>query len=98
MRIPKEIRWIPGHTLGEGGQAQVIEVTDREGTLPGIYALKAIPGNKPQKAYERFMREIESLKKLNHESIIKIVDYSADRNFAYYVMERIDGAQSLLQG
>jgi len=47
-------------------------------------------------AYERFFREIEVVKNMNHPSIIKIIDHSRpEDSLHYYVMEYIPGAKSL---
>lgn len=97
MKIPKELKWErAGKTLGEGGQSQVYLVKDR--TIPDspFYALKALKEGKPVQAYKRFYTEIESIKKLNHPYIIKIIDHSKeDDKFHYYVMEYIEGAKTL---
>ena len=97
MKIPSSLRWKPnGRTLGQGGQAPVIEVTDCEDEFKRVYALKALSSGKPAKAYERFSREIEAIRTLTHPSIIRIIDHSAPgRKFPYYVMELIEGAVPL---
>ncbi|MBN8626038.1 MAG: serine/threonine protein kinase [Planctomycetes bacterium] len=71
-------------------------MTDGTNALPGKFALKALAAGKPAKAYERFARELDSLKKLNHPSIVKVVDHAEPTSpFKFYVMELIDGAQPL---
>lgn len=97
MKIPENIHWEPtGKTLGEGGQSQVYLVKDKNEKNGHIYALKALKRNEPGQAYERFYREIEVIKKLNHPNIIKIIDNSKpDADFHYYVMEYIERARTL---
>lgn len=97
MGIPNDIRWkTTGRTIGSGGQASVYEVTDGTGVVEGKYALKAIASGKPAKAYERFARELDSMKKLNHPGIVKIIDHAEPgASFKFYVMELHDGAESL---
>jgi len=97
MKIPTTLRWkSTGKTLGQGGQATVIEVQDEEAEFEGQFALKAIAKDKPAKAYERFAREIEAIQRLSHPAIINIVDHSKPSDeFQYYVMEFIEGARSL---
>jgi eukaryotic-like serine/threonine-protein kinase len=97
MRIPKDLRWKPtGKTLGEGGQAQVLEVTDSLGKHPGTYALKALAQDRPRQAYERFTREVAAIRSLRHPYVIPVVDSSApDDEFHYYVMELVEGARTL---
>jgi hypothetical protein len=90
--------WVRGEQLGEGGQAQVFIAT-REGDSPGQkHAVKLLRKGKPKAAYERFAREIEAVKKLNHPSIMKIMEHSEpDADLQYYVMEYVEGARSLKQ-
>ncbi len=97
MNIPETLKWQEtGKTLGQGGQATVVEVIDKTTEDRKTYALKALSEGKPQKVYERFIREIDAIKKLNHPSIIKIVDHSEpNANFHYYVMELIPDAMNL---
>lgn len=99
MKIPETIRWkSTGRTLGQGGQAQVQEVEDTKGEFPGKYALKALAKGKSQQAYERFFREVNAIKQLNHPYIVKVIDSSEPANdFHYYVMEYLEGARPLLK-
>lgn len=99
MKIPQELRWKPTRrTLGSGGQAQVEEVEDSSGEFSGKFALKGLAKGKPPKAYERFYREVNAIKNLDHPYIIKIFDSSSPQdNFHYYVMEFIEGAKPLLK-
>lgn len=95
MKIPPSLRWKPtNRTLGEGGQGQVLEVTDGpDGTVK--YALKGLARGKPQAAYQRFEKEIRAIQGVQHPGIISIVDHSIDEAFSYYVMEYPEGAVTL---
>jgi serine/threonine protein kinase len=97
MKIPETLKWKPtGKTLGQGGQAQILEVVDKTSDSTQTYALKPLGKNKPKQAYERFYREIQAIKASNHPYIIKIVDHSAEGDeFNYYAMELIQGAVPL---
>jgi len=97
MKIPTDLRWKPtGRTLGQGGQATVVEVTDEGNEYTGSFALKGLSAGKPRKFYERFSREIEAIKAVSHPSIIRIIDHSdPTASFQYYVMELSEGARSL---
>ena len=96
MRIPESLEWkSTGRTLGSGGQATVVEVKRASGSNEQTYALKALSKGKPQKAYERFGREIEAVQRLSHPGIVRILDYSLSEDFPYYVMEFVPGARSL---
>ncbi len=96
MKIPEHLNWqATGKTIGEGGQATIRQVMSKD-TGNSAYAMKILSKGKPRKAYERFVREIEAIKGLEHEYIVKIIDHSGvDDDFQYYVMEYIEGATSL---
>lgn len=97
MKIPSSLKWeATGFTIGEGGQAQVIQVKNKAETNGQVYALKMLSKGKPQKAYERFAREIAAIKSLGHENVIKIYDHSKpEDDFQFYVMEFIPSAMPL---
>ena len=97
MKIPNSLKWkATGNTLGEGGQGKVQQIVDKDNPDGDTFALKTLSPGKPQKAYERFYREINSIKKLDHPYIIKIFDHSNQEDtFHYYVMEYIEGARPL---
>jgi len=97
MKLPESIRWrSTGRTLGQGGQATVVEVEDKQGEFSGRYALKGLARGKPRKAYERFSREVDTIKSLSHPNIIRIVDHSKpEADFQFYVMELVEGAVPL---
>lgn len=97
MKIPETLKWKhTGKTLGQGGQAQILEVVDKTSDSPQTYALKPLGRNKPEQAYQRFYREIQAIKAANHPYIIKIIDHSNEGDdFNYYVMELVPGAVSL---
>ena len=74
----------------------LLEVIDKTKELNGIFALKGLSKGKPKQAYERFVQEIEAIKRLQHPSIVQIVDHSSpDDEFQFYVMEHVEGAKSL---
>ena len=97
MKIPIDLRWkATGRTLGQGGQATVVEVQDSRDEHPGNYALKGLASGKPAKAYERFVREIDALRSITHPGIIRVVDHSVpDCDFHFYVMELLEGVHPL---
>ena len=80
-----------GRRLGKGGMGSVYEAVD-EKTGQRV-AVKALT---PQLAMaegfrERFEAEIESLKKLQHESIVRLLGYGEHDGILFYSMELIDG-------
>jgi serine/threonine protein kinase len=97
MKIPESLKWkATGRTVGEGGQAQILEVIDKTTESDKTFALKPLGRNKPKQAYERFNREIQAIKAANHPYVIKILDHSSEGDdFNYYVMELIQEAVPL---
>jgi serine/threonine-protein kinase len=80
-----------GSRLGKGGMGSVYEaVHAKTGQRVAIKALT------PQLAAaegfrERFESEIESLKKLQHEGIVRLYGYGEDGGVLFYSMELVDG-------
>jgi predicted Ser/Thr protein kinase len=80
-----------GQRLGKGGMGSVYDATDvNTGQRVAVKALA------PQLAAaegfrERFEAEIESLKKLQHEGIVRLYGYGEDNSILFYSMERVDG-------
>jgi serine/threonine protein kinase len=69
-------RWavVPGPRLGSGGQSEVFRATDITKQVDGEFALKRVFNAKRQ---QRFRREIDAIKRLDHPNIIKLIDHSA---------------------
>jgi serine/threonine protein kinase len=99
MKIPANLRWkAAGTTLGEGGQACVHLVCDKNAEFQGEWALKALKRTARGPAYERFSREVSAIQKLDHPYIIRVVDASSPEDtFQFYVMEHIEGAVTLAE-
>jgi serine/threonine protein kinase len=97
MKIPKSAPWQPtGVTLGSGGQADVHLVTRRDQPDGPRFALKVLRNVQSSEARQRFRREIEAVKHLDHPAIVKVVDQSdPDDQFQFYVMEYYEGAKTL---
>ena len=97
MKIPDTLPWqLAGNSLGSGGQANVVPVTSRKKNDGELFALKALRNVGSPKARERFLREIEAVKRLDSNWIAKILDCSEpDNPFQYYVMTYYEGATSL---
>jgi serine/threonine protein kinase len=64
-------RWRFIKSVSEGGQGWVYIVEDTTGEFKGVYALKRL---KRQDRAARFRNEVEILRRLNHDHIIKLVD------------------------
>lgn len=65
-------RWEKISDLREGGQAHTFRVKDRDTSDGKTYVLKRL---KNSKRTDRFDREIEACRKLEHPNVLKIVDY-----------------------
>ena len=74
-------------SIGEGGQAHVFRVRDRENPSH-CRALKRL--RNPQRI-DRFRREFDIVRKLDHPGIIRILDGSVGSDDAWYVMELMGG-------
>jgi serine/threonine protein kinase len=74
-------------SLGGGGQANLYRVAKPRTEEP-VYAAKVLKNVSSAQAYQRFYREVASIKNLDHPGIIKILDHSdKDGSFHFYVME-----------
>ncbi len=77
--------------LGRGGMAWVYESLDRK--TGATVALKILyPQFTDDPAYiQRFVREAKLALTLDHPNIVRVLDYGADRDTHYLVMEFIEG-------
>jgi len=77
--------------LGRGGMAWVYKATDRK--TGASVALKILyPQFSDDSSYiERFIREAKLALTLDHPNIVRMLDYGADRDTHYLVMEFIEG-------
>ncbi len=77
--------------LGRGGMAWVYKATDRKtGTSVALKIL--YPQFSDDSSYiERFIREAKLALTLDHPNIVHMLDYGADRDTHYLVMEFIEG-------
>ncbi|GJE49967.1 Serine/threonine-protein kinase PknD [Methylobacterium tardum] len=66
-------RWKVLDNLGGGGQGDVYRVTDTTGEFAGEYALKRL---RDLRRLDRFRNEVEALKRLDHDHIIKLIHSS----------------------
>jgi serine/threonine protein kinase len=70
-------RWEVVGDLGKGGQGEVFEARDRANPNAEHVALKRV--RNPNR-HARFRSEVESIKRLDHPNVIKIIDHSALEN------------------
>ena len=78
--------------LGHGGMAWVFRA--RDDRTERIVAVKVLmPELTAQPAFiKRFYREIDTLRSLQHDAVVKILDVGQQDLYHYYVMEYMDGA------
>lgn len=81
--------WIAERPLGEGGMARVWLVRHATTGLSG--ALKRLKGDPDRDQVERFHRECEVLRKLEHPAIVGLYDEGTDSEGPWLVMEHVDG-------
>jgi len=77
-------RWEIKKSLPEGGQAFTYIVSDNKGDGQALYVLKRL---KNIKRIERFKREIETIRNLSHENILRLIDFDLDSEKPYMVTE-----------
>jgi serine/threonine-protein kinase PpkA len=84
---------IPGYRiikpLGQGGMATVWLAENTQGDKVALKILGAPSGVDPQWV-DRFMREAEFLRKLNHPNIVRVLDAGAANGTHYMAMEFLD--------
>ena len=78
-------------TIGKGGMGSVYEATDT--TSGEVVAVKALNPqlNQTEGFRERFDAEIESLKTLRHEGIVRLHGYGEQDGILFYSMELVEG-------
>jgi serine/threonine protein kinase len=81
-------RWETVKSLGEGGQAHTFLVIDKEGGGEIQYVLKRL---KNIKRINRFRREIEAIRNLSHENIVRLIDFNLEAEKPYIVTEYCSG-------
>jgi len=81
-------RWEVLKSLSEGGQAHTFIVTDLNGTKDSRYVLKRL---KNLDRLDRFKGEIEAVKNLSHEYIVKLVNFDLEAKKPYLVTEYCEG-------
>lgn len=88
--MPLNSKWEKtGKTIGGGGQGQifVVKPSDSNQYKDETYTLKQLRNIDSSQAIERFKIEIEAIRKIDDERVVKIVDYSVDDpDYLYYVM------------
>lgn len=84
-------RYIIKKKLGRGGMGEVFLVTDTK-TNHDV-ALKTLHAkySTSRQAISRFVREVQTVRQLNHPGIVKVLDARKWNDTLFYTMEYIDG-------
>jgi serine/threonine-protein kinase len=82
-------RYMVDEEIAAGGAARVFKAKDRSGRQVALKVLR--PELMVSLTAQRFLREIEVLKQLDHPFIAKMFDYGEADWFLYYVMEWAEG-------
>ncbi|HEV7902512.1 MAG TPA: serine/threonine-protein kinase [Pyrinomonadaceae bacterium] len=81
-------RWEIIRSLAEGGQAHTFLVRDLKGDGEIHYVIKRL---KNINRLERFKREIEAIRNLSHENIVRLIDFDLEAKEPYLVSEFCSG-------
>ena len=81
-------RWVWKKDLKEGGQAHTYIVTDSRGSGNEQYVLKRL---KNLKRISRFKDEIEAIRDLSHDNILRLIDFDLEVDKPYLVTEYCKG-------
>jgi serine/threonine protein kinase len=84
-------RWRVVDNISGGAQGVVVKVEDSTQEHTGTYALKLLINVDDPSRKKRFAREIETLRKLDHPNILKIIDHNLDADKPYFVSEYCAG-------
>jgi serine/threonine-protein kinase len=84
-------KWVIFKELGHGGMGRVFLARDEmHGTQAALKVLAAELALDPG-FLQRFQREIESLSRLDHPSVVRFIEAGVESGRHYYAMEYVDG-------
>ena len=88
VQVPQTIgHWIPSRLIGSGAVASVYLCTDAEGRSAAVKWMNQSHGP----LVRRFLREIESLKRLRHPGVTRFIDAGEAEGRPYLAMEHVSG-------
>ncbi len=81
-----------GEPLGRGGMGAVYSARSWEEAGQGWpLALKLLTAESSQEARDRFLREADVCRELNHRGIVRLLDWGEEAGQLYLVLERVEG-------
>lgn len=83
--------YVVARWLGSGGMGSVYEVIDADGRHVALKLLHPHLGADPV-ARSRLRREVETLQRVRHPGVARLLDAEADSDEAFVVTELVDGA------
>jgi len=83
--------YILGDEIGRGGFSVVVEATSRANGEK--YAVKIVEKSLIQEDIKLLKREIDIMKQVEHENILKLIEIYEDDENVYIVMELVDGSE-----
>ncbi|RME02567.1 MAG: serine/threonine protein kinase [Planctomycetota bacterium] len=92
---PTLARLVPGYRIiekiGQGAMGVVYKAVQE--SMGKLVAIKVLPNNLEdgEQRKQRFIREAQSLGKLQHPNIIRAIDMGESKGHLYYVMEYVEG-------
>lgn len=92
---PHNVNWKKIRALGSGGQGSTYIAVNEKYQDGKECVLKELNDPRDEQALRRFENEIGIIRKIDHPSIIKIIDYSIEDGPPFYVMEYHEGARTL---
>ncbi len=95
--MPKMVgQWQLGGQIGRGGQGAVYRARLSAEPDGRVYALKRLSNSASEQARERFAREIEALKRLDHPGVVQpVANSEVGDPQPFYVMPFEEGVQKL---
>lgn len=79
------VDWQISGNITQGGQAQIIEVTNKQSKEQGVFRTLL---RKEQKDVNRFNRELEILSTYRHQNVVQILDYTKDSDHQWYISKK----------
>lgn len=91
MELTRLGPYVIGPRIGKGGMGSVYKGTNADTGEPAAIKVLAPQLAASEGFRERFQAEVESLKTLRHEGIVRLLGYGEEQGTVFYAMELVDG-------